>query len=34
MTCPHCVGTKELPGARQARTDLKRYWAKGPLKTA
>ena len=34
MTCPHCVGAEELFGARQARADLKRYRAKGPLKTA
>jgi len=34
MTCPRNLGTQEVPGARQARKDLKRYWAKGPLKTA
>jgi tRNA1(Val) A37 N6-methylase TrmN6 len=34
MTCPHCVGAEEFFDSKEARRDLKRYRAKGPMKTA
>jgi predicted TPR repeat methyltransferase len=34
MTCPHCVGAELFFDEKDAQKDLRRYRAKGPMKTA